>query len=109
VYRQRLVPCAACGVRDYTKCSEKVTLQQLPAIYLMTAEQRLKIAELPVVTLYDVNGGHRQQALAPVFSCFPVFRNILENETAECYKESLRSDTSERYHLHADLVCLPEV
>jgi hypothetical protein len=49
----------------------------------------MKIADVPVVTLFDVNGLHRQQALAPVFSCFPVFRNILENETAECYKDSI--------------------
>jgi hypothetical protein len=33
----------------------------------MTSEQRMKIADLPVVTLFDANGLHQQQALAPVF------------------------------------------
>jgi hypothetical protein len=91
------------------ECREKVSLQQLPSVYLMTTEQRMKMADLPVVTLFDVNGLHRQQALAPVFSCFPIFRIISENETAECYKESIRSDLTKRYHLHADLVSVPEV
>ena len=69
----------------------------------------MKIADLPVVTLFDANGAHRQQALAPVLSCFPVFRNISENETAESYKEFVRNDSTKRYHLHADLVSAPEV
>ena len=69
----------------------------------------MKIADLPVVTLFDANGFRRQQALALVFSCFPVFRNISENEIAESYKESIRSDLTKRYHLHADLVSVPEV
>jgi hypothetical protein len=88
---------------------DKVSLQELPSIYLMTSEQRMKIADLPVVTLLDANGFRRQQALAPVFSCFPVFRNISENEIAERYKESIRNDLTKRYHLHADLVFVPEV
>ena len=109
LYGQRLVPCAACGLRDFMDCRDKVSLQELPSIYLMTSEQRMKIADLPVVTLFDANGLHRQQALAPVFSCFPVFRNISENEIAERYKESIRNDLTKRYHLHADLVSAPEL
>ena len=109
IYRQRLVPCAACGLRDYMECSAKVSLQELPAIYLMTSEQRSKIAELPVLTLFDAHGAHRKQALAPVFSCFPAFRNISESETVEGYKEYVCNDSLKRYHLHADLVSVPEV
>jgi hypothetical protein len=44
------------------ECSAKVSLQELLAIYLMTSEQRSKIAELPVLTLFDAHGAHRQQA-----------------------------------------------
>jgi hypothetical protein len=31
----------------------------------------LEIAELPILILFDEQGNHRQQALPPVFSCFP--------------------------------------
>ena len=103
LYRPWLVPCATCGLRDFTECRDKVSLQELPSIYLMTSEQRMKIADLPVVTLFDANGLHRQQALAPVF------RNISENEIAESYQEYICSDSTKRYHLHADLVSAPEL
>jgi hypothetical protein len=69
----------------------------------------MKIADLPVGTLFDANSAHRQQALVPVFSCFPVYRNISENETAESCKEFVRNDSTKRYHPHADLVCVPEL
>ena len=81
----------------------------LPTIYVMTAAQRLEIAEFPILILFDVQGTHRQQALPPVFSCFPEFRNITEGETIENYKEFIVNDPVTRYHLHAELVLLPEV
>ena len=104
--------CAACGTRDYMKPGEnviKVTLDKLPAIYVMTAAQRLEIAELPILILFDVQGDTRRQALPPVFSCFPEFRNITEMETVGNYKEFIINDPVMRYHLHAYLVLAPEV
>jgi hypothetical protein len=75
----------------------------------MTTEQIMKTADLLVVSLFDENGLNQQQALAPVFSCLPVFINILEKETAECYKDSVRSDLTPRCHLPAGLVSVPQV
>jgi hypothetical protein len=109
VCRQRLVSCAACGLRDFTKCLDEVSIRDLPEIFLMTTEQRTLMSELPVVSLFKEDGSIRQQALAPAFSCFPAWRNISDNESSECYQMSLRDDLTPRYHLHADLVAVPQV
>ena len=107
-YRCKLVSCTACGIRDYTE-SHKVGVRELPAVYHMTKEQRIMISKLPIVTLFGDNGESRRQALAPVFSCFPAFRNVFLDESMECYQLHLRNDETPRYHLHADLVHVAEV
>lgn len=101
--------CAACGLRDFTKCCDTVPIDELPDIFILTDDQRKAMLELPVVSLFNGDGSARRQALAPVFSCFPSWRNISANESLECYQTSLLNDMTPRYHLHEDLVLVSQV
>jgi hypothetical protein len=76
---------------------------------MLTSEQRNVMTAHPVVRLFNEDGSTRKQALAPVYSCFPSWRNILDSESPESYQSTLRNDTTLRYHLHEDLVLVPQV
>ena len=111
-----MMACAACGIRTYCSTSDdpldqyhQVPVVELCGAYIMTEAQRLALADMPVLQLYESENGEvrpRNQAMAPVVSCHPAVQNIREGEPPQDYHRELQ--TTERLHLHTELIYDPD-